>query len=147
MAVNKVRPSTIWAIVSKASNLRSREEKIDFLRENNSLALRDVLKGAYDDAIQFILPEGTPPYEKGDERAPAATLMKTSKQFRYFVSGGPGESLPKAKIETMFIGMLEGLHPDDAELIILMKEKQLHERFKGLTKKIVADAFPGLISK
>ncbi len=147
MAVNKVKITTINSIISRASNLKTREEKIDYLRECNSLALRDVLKGSYDDSIQFILPEGEPPFEKADANRPPSSLLKMSKQFRFFVSGGPGERLPLAKIENMFITVLQSIHPDDAQLVILMKDKKVAERYKGLTKKIVSDAFPGLISK
>jgi hypothetical protein len=45
----------------------------------------------------------------------------------------------------MFIKILEGIHPDDAALVIKMKDKELEGVYKGITKKLVQEAFPGLI--
>jgi hypothetical protein len=43
--------------------------------------------------------------------------------------------------------MLEGLHPAEAQILIWMKDKDLGSKYKGLTKKLVIDAFPGLIEE
>jgi hypothetical protein len=51
------------------------------------------------------------------------------------------------KVESMFIKVLEAIHPKDAEVVIAMKDKKFNGKYKGLTKKLVSDAFPGLISK
>ena len=45
--------------------------------------------------------------------------------------------------ETMFIQMLEGLHPDEAKIICLVKDKNLTQKYK-LTQDIVAEAFPDI---
>ena len=45
--------------------------------------------------------------------------------------------------ETMFIQMLEGLHPDEAKIICLVKDKNLTEKYK-ITKDMVAEAFPDI---
>ena len=56
---------------------------------------------------------------------------------------------PKAtpKIEQIFVGMLESLHPEEAMIVLYMKDKDLGGRYKGLTKKLASDAFPGLINQ
>ncbi len=46
--------------------------------------------------------------------------------------------------ETMFIQILEGLHPLEAELLILVKDKKLSTKYK-ITKEIVAEAYPDII--
>jgi hypothetical protein len=69
-------------------------------------------------------------------------LLREHKQFKYFLKGGPGDKLPAYKRESIFIGILEGVHPKDAELVIGMINK---ETPKGLTKPIVEEAFPGLL--
>ena len=51
------------------------------------------------------------------------------------------EQLSKTKKETMFIQMLEGLHADDAKLMIAVKEKELNTVYKGLTDAVVKEAF------
>ena len=43
----------------------------------------------------------------------------------------------------MFIQMLEGLHPEEAKIICLVKDKKLTEKYK-LTQDIVAEAFPDI---
>jgi hypothetical protein len=147
MAVNKRRGATLHEIFTEVANAKTREDKVEVLRSHNELYVRDVLKGAYDDTIQFILPKGTPPYEEAPEKNPPTHLKRMTKRFKYFVQGGPGESLPKVKIESMFIAVLEGIHPDDAKIICMMKDKELAGKYKGLTKKVAAEAFPGLIAK
>lgn len=145
MPVNKMTNPTLHEILSRAGEAQTRVEKIEVLREYNTLALRDVLKGAYDDSIQFIVPKGEAPYTPAKPESVPTSLRKQSSKFRYFVKGGPGEQLPKIKVEAMFIKVLEGIHPDDAKLIIKMKDKELDGVYKGITKKLVMEAFPGLI--
>lgn len=147
MPVNKRKGATLHEIFTEVGKAPTREDKIDVLRSYNELYVRDVLKGAYDDSIQFILPKGEPPYEKAPEKNPPAHLKRMTKQFKYFVKGGPGENLPSLKVESMFIRVLESIHPDDAKLVILMKDKDLAGKYKGLTKKLASEAFPGLIAK
>jgi hypothetical protein len=150
MAVNKIKNLTVYEMLKNVAAMRSKEDKINLLREYNVLAVRDVLKGAFDDTIIFIIPEGTPPYKKVEgDRRPSSSLHKLSKQFRYFVSGGPGERMPSVKVEQMFIRLLESIPAEDAEVVLAMKDKKLSEMFSktAITKKMVSEAFPGLISK
>ena len=146
MAVNKIKNMRVDDILDRVSSAKTRKEKIEVLQTYNNRGLRDVLKGAFDDTIQFNLPEGEPPYEKGSEKTYATTLMKQSKKFSYFVKT---ESKPTAgaKVETIFIKMLESLHPNEAQIVVWMKDKDLSGKYKGLTKKLVTDAFPGLIAE
>jgi hypothetical protein len=147
MAVNKPKNLTIHEILTRVSTRQTKEERIEVLKQHNCLALRDILKGGFDDTIEFILPEGVPPYEPSPEENPPSTLHKVSKNFRYFAVGGPGERLPKARVEQMLIRMLEVIHPKDAELVIAVKDKQLAGRYRGLSKKLVQETFPTLIAK
>ena len=145
MAVNKLSNRTIHAILRKVCNARTKAEKVQILKENNCLALRDILKGSFDDQIQFLLPEGTPPYEECKEGAAPSTLHRMSKRFRYFAVGGPGERVLKAKVERMFIEVLESIPAEDAELVIAMKDKKVKDKYKALTKPIIEEAFPNLL--
>ena len=69
-------------------------------------------------------------------------LTRENKQFAYFVKGGKGDKLPAFKRENIFIGLIEGVHPEDAKLIIAMINK---EKPAGLSRPIVEEAFPGLL--
>ena len=48
------------------------------------------------------------------------------------------------KRESIFIGLLEGIHPADAEVVLDMIAKKPP---KGITKKLAEEAFSGLLSK
>lgn len=147
MAVNKIKNYRIDEILVKVGSAKTKAEKIAILQDYNTLALRNVLKGNFDDSIQFLLPEGSPPFKEAKEHIAPSSLRKQSPKFRYFVKGGPGESMPKLKVEGMFIKLLEAIPPGEAKVVILMKDKKLTEQFKGITKKMVEEAFPGLIVK
>ena len=58
------------------------------------------------------------------------------KKFQYFVT----EQIPVARRETMWIEMLEGMHPKEAQMIDLIKDKK--NPFPNLTKEIASEAFP-----
>jgi len=129
-------------ILTKVNNAKDKSKKIAVLKENDSVPLRQVLKGAFDPNIKWDLPEGTPPYKEND--APAGTehttLYTEARRLWHFVEGAD-QKLSKTKKETMFIQMLEGLHADDAKLMIAVKEKELNTVYKGLTDAVVKEAF------
>ena len=129
-------------ILIKVNNAKDKPKKIEVLKQNDSLPLRQVLKGAFDPKIEWDLPPGNPPYEVNE--APAGTehttLYTEAKKLWHFVKGAD-EQLSKTKKEMMFIQMLEGLHKDDAELMVAVKEKELNKRYKGLTDAVVKEAF------
>lgn len=137
----------IHEVLQKVSEEKNRAKKIQILKENNTLALRNVLRGSFDDSLEFILPKGVPPYKSDDapEGYTRTKLQHVSKNFAYFVKGGPGEQLPAYKRERLYIEILEGVHPKEAEIVIAMKEKALDKLYKGITKKLVQEAFPGLV--
>lgn len=134
-------------IFDKLAETKARKDKIQVLHDNNSLVLRDVLRGTFDETVQWNLPEGAPPFERDD--APIgynhSNIIKQGKKLAYFAKGGPGDRLPQYKRERMFIECLEAVHPKDADILIWMKDKQLGKHYKGLTKKLVQEAFPKLI--
>ena len=129
-------------ILVKVNNAKDKSKKIEVLREHDSVPLRQVLKGAFDPKIKWDLPEGTPPYKEND--APAGTehttLHTEARRLWYFVEGA-NDKLTKSKKEMMFIQMLEGLHKDDAALMVAVKDKALNKKYKGLTDAVVKEAF------
>ena len=129
-------------ILTKVNNAKDKPKKIEVLKTNDSVPWRQILKGAFDPKIEWDLPEGTPPYKEND--APAGTehttLYTEARKLWHFVKGADPK-LSKTKKEMMFIQLLEGLHKDDAELMIAVKEKELNKRYKGLTDAVVKEAF------
>lgn len=129
-------------VLTKVNNAKDKPKKIAVLKQYNSVALRQILKGAFDPKIEWDLPEGTPPYMANE--APAGTehttLLGEAKKLWRFVEGAE-KDLSKPQKETMFIQMLEALHQDDAKVMIAVKDKTLHRSFKGLSGAVVREAF------
>tara|TARA_Y100000114_G_C11744008_1_gene320585 strand:+ start:882 stop:1295 length:414 start_codon:yes stop_codon:yes gene_type:complete len=132
----------VYEILERVCKARHKSDKVKILKENETWALKDVIKGSMDKNIKWNLPTGTPPYTAYDEHNHPANLQRENKNFSYFVKGGKGDKLPAYKREKIFLGMLESVHPKDAELLIDMINKKTPE---GLSKPIVDEAFPGLL--
>ena len=129
-------------ILTKINNAKDKPKKIAILREHASAPLKQVLKGAFDPNIVWDLPAGDPPFMANE--APIGTehglLRNEAKRLWHFVKGADAET-SKTQKETMFIQMLEGLHQDEAALLLGMKNKSLNKMYKGLTESVVKEAF------
>mgnify|MGYP006092643247 CR=1 FL=1 len=130
----------IYEVLDLAAKKRHKEQKIEVLQANESWALKDVLRGTYDITVRWNLPVGAPPYTANSEHSYPTTLLRQNVQFQYFAVGGP--DMPSFKREKIFLSILEGVHPKDAEIVINMINKKPIE---GISKPIVEEAFPGLI--
>jgi len=132
----------ISEIFQKASNAKTKAEKIKILQDNNTQALRSLLIWNYDESVISLVPEGEVPYRANE--APAGTehtvLEKEARKLYYFIKGGDN-TLKQFKREQMFIQMLEGLHASEAELLVLVKDKQLQKKYR-ITRAVVEEAFP-----
>lgn len=135
-------------MLEAVAKAESRKEKLELLKQFNCLELRDILKGAFDDTIEFILPKGVPPINEDEKKNYDKTrLLSETKKFRYFVKGGPGDQVNRVRREKMFIDILYRVDSKEIPLICHMKDKTLDGVYKGVTKKLVQEAFPGLIVK
>lgn len=135
----------IFEVIEQAIAAKGKAAKIKVLQENETWALKDLLRGTYDDIVVWNLPDGDPPFEKPDEHNAPANLHRTHKDFTYFVKGGKGDDMRPHKREIMFIRMLEALPPQESALLLLMKSKT--PLGPGLTKKLIKEAYPDLITK
>ena len=71
------------------------------------------------------------------------TIRREARNFYRFVRGGQ-DSLSNLRRETMFINVLTGLHPLEAEILVLVKDGKLEERYK-ISKDVVSAAFPDIV--
>lgn len=133
----------ISEIFKKVSEVKTEQEKIAVLRQNQCPALFTVLQGAFSDSIQWLLPEGDPPY-KPNELVDLHNVFHTEAKKMYLFIRGGHPSLNQTKRETLFIEMLERLNPDDAKIILKIKDKQSPS--PDITKALVQQAFPGLVN-
>ena len=136
------RVTLMSEIFLKINNAKDKPKKIEILKQYESKPLKMILKGAFDPKIEWDLPEGTPPYIEND--VPAGTehtlLQNEAKRLWHFVKGAD-PATNKLQKETMFIQMLEGLHKDEAKVLLDVKNNTLNKTYKGLTGDMVKEAF------
>jgi hypothetical protein len=133
---------SVAEILKKASEITDENQRIDWLRKNNSVALESMLRGAYDPKIIWLLPEGAPPYKANDLVDQQHRLYAEARKLYLFIEGG-NPNLKQLRREALFIELLETVDPDDAKLLLAVKEK--HIPYPGVTKEVVAKAFPNIL--
>ena len=129
-------------VLKKVHNAKTKEKKIELLREHDCEPLRMVIKSSFDPNIKWKLPVGEVPYiaNEAEEGTEHTVLRKEARKLFNFIEGG-NDSLAGFKRENMFVQMLEGLHKSEADLVINAKDKKLHQVYKGLSKDVVKEAF------
>ena len=136
---------TFDSIFKRVEEAKTKQEKIQILKQNSSPVLKQILGLTYDPRVNWLLPEGTPPYTPLPENADAEiTLQYASRQFYLFIEGNSEtqRNLKPIKRESLFIQLLESVNPAEVKVLLGMKERKLP--YKGVTRKLVAEAFPNL---
>ena len=137
-------PKAIYEILEETSKKKSQKDKVSYLQQfadNN--VLQTILAGAFYPNIKWALPPGTPPYKPCDPVNAEGFLYAEAKRLYIFCEGG--SQIPNLRRETLFIEFLESIHPEDAKVILAMKDKKLP--YDGVTLAVVKKAFPGLIDE
>jgi len=161
----------LFEIFDLCSRQRSKAKKVEVLQKYGSPAVKSVLIWNFDETVLSALPEGDVPYAEPEEQLkyegslsekiavesrtmyqdgsfslgtsdPGAktTITAQAKNLYHFIVGGNG-GLSSMRRESMFINLLQSLHPLEAEIICLVKDGRLGEQYK-ITQEIVAEAFP-----
>ena len=130
-------------IATKVNNAKDKPRKLKVLKDHDSVALRQILKGAFDPKIEWLLPKGDDiPFNKND--APIGTehtiLSQEAKRLYLFTKGGDN-TLSQTKRETLFIQMLEGLSAEEADFLVAVVNKKVNNKYKGFTANLVKEAF------
>jgi hypothetical protein len=136
---------TFHDIFTEVGKATKKADKIAILHKNSSAALKQILGMTYDPRVNWLLPEGEPPYKPLVKSADQETgLLQETRRLYLFVEGDSDvqRNLTQTRREQLFVGMLESIDPDDAKVLLAMKEGKLP--YKGLTRNLVADAFPNL---
>jgi len=134
----------VHEILELASKQRSKAKKVEILQEYSNDALKTLFIWNFDDTVISMVPEGEVPYKENE--VPVGTdhtsLRKEYKHLYNFVKGG-NDGLSSLRRETMFIQILEGLHPEEAKILCLVKDKRLSEQYK-ITYDVVREAYPDI---
>jgi len=134
------------SILEQAAEQTARKDKIEYLRRNANPSLLVILRHMFDPNIKFQLPEGDPPFNEfeGLRGEADSRLYQELRKLYLFVEGGHS-TLHQLRRETLFIELLESIAPEDAKMLLAMKDKKPYPGKKGLTKKLIVEAFPDLI--
>ena len=129
-------------ILTRLGKIKSKKDKVLFLKQHNTDALRMIIKSSFDPKVKWALPYGEVPFIPND--APEGTehnvLSYEARKLYHYIEGG-NPQLSQNKREMMFVQLLEGLHPDEAEIVVAAKDKVLHQKYKGLSVNVVKEAF------
>ena len=162
----------VYEVFDAASKQRSNGKKVEVLQRYADPSLKAVLIWNFDESITSLLPPGEVPYGSnledemstgtlsgrindavdkmkemgssslGSQDQGRTTIRKEYRQFYNFIKGG-NNALSSLRRETMFINILQGLHPLEAEILILVKDKDLESKYK-ISKDIISQAYPDI---
>ena len=159
-----------FEVLHLASKQRSKAKKVEVLKRYEDPSLKAIFIWNFDESIISVLPDGEVPYTGYDDQTTYSgtlttkiseevrkmhetgsfsigatdkeghtTIRREYKNFYHFIKGG-NDSLNNIRRETMFINILEGLHPLEAEIITLIKDKNLETKYK-IPKEVVSEAY------
>ena len=161
-----------FEVLSLTSKQKSNAKKVEILRTYEDLSIKTILIWNFDESVISLLPQGDVPYastgeqnsfngtltEKiedavykmkelnssslGSSDQGKSSIRKEYHMFYNFIKGG-NDGLSSLRRETMFINILQGLHPLEAEILCLVKDKKLQTKYK-ITKEIVSEAYPDI---
>ena len=132
----------IAEILQKVSKQKTKKDKMSMLLKlkDSTPHIFTILKYIFKQSILWDLPEGNPPYKPQPKEADLQNVLYSDfRRVKIFMKGEYPQMKPM-KREILFIEFLESLDPDDAKLIISMKDKK--SPYKGLTKKLICDTYP-----
>ena len=135
----------IHEIFELVSEQRTKAKRVEILKEYRDDSVTAVLIWNFDDRVQSAVPEGEVPYNPNE--VPVGTdhtsLRREWKTLYHFIKGG-NDTLSSLRRESMFIQLLEGLHPREAEIICLIKDKDLESAYPKVTLDVVQQAYPDI---
>lgn len=162
----------MFEVLQIVNKQRTNTRKVEALKKFEHASLKSIFIWNFDETVVSVLPPGDVPYNNLDEQNSfsgtlsskiddavskmqelgsnslgsqdqgRSSIRKEYQKLYNFVRGG-NDGLSSIRRETMFINLLQGLHPLEAEILILTKDKKLGDKYK-LTKEIVAEAYPDI---
>ena len=130
-------------IVNKACDLKTKEEKVEWLKQNDKPQVRQILSFMYDkENYKSLLPDTPPPYTPSEFPDSRGMMYREVRKLKYFYENPEMGNVDIIRREALFIQLLESIHEEDARLICdMIKQKPL----KGLTAAVINQAYDGLL--
>ena len=164
----------VFEVLDIVSKQKSKVKKIELLKKYDEFHLRSLLLWNFDTTIESVLPDGDVPYQSYDDQNTYSgtlstkmkediramhetgsfsmgvsdtqgrtTIRREIKNFYHFVRGG-NDGMNNMRRESMFINILQGLHPLEAEIVCLVKDGKLSDKY-NITREIVEEAYPDIL--
>ena len=162
-----------FEVLDLVSKQRSAVKKVEALKKHEHVSLKMLFIWNFDESVISVLPPGEVPFSSYEEQTTSSgtlskkidlatrkmyetgsfsigtsdqqgrtTIRRECKNFYHFIKGG-NDAMNGIRRESMFINLLQGLHPLEAELLCLVKDKDLESKYK-ITKDIVSQAYPDI---
>ena len=170
---NLPRKPFVFEVLDLVSKQKTKAKKIEVLKKYDEFHLRTIFLWNFDEVIESVLPDGDVPYQSYDDQNSYSgslstkikedirsmydtgsfsmgvsdqqgrtTIRRECKNFYHFVKGG-NDGMNNMRRESMYINILQGLHPLEAEILVLVKDKKLTDKYK-ITREIVEEAYPDI---
>ena len=145
-AATKKLPSNPFMneILELVSEQKTDAKKVALLKEYECDALKSLFIWNFDESVISLLPPGTVPYKPNENPLGTdhSSLRREQRNLYMFVKGG-NDALSTIRRETIFIQMLEGLHPKEADIVIAVKDKNLEDMY-DVPFEVVEEAYPDI---
>ena len=161
----------VFEVLDLASQQKSSAKTVEALKQYEHDCVKMIMVWNFDSSVISLLPEGEVPYGEtqnqtvykgslsenlareaaGGESATGqdldgrgrTSLRREYQNLYHYVKGG-NDTLTTTRREMMFINLLQGLHPREAEVIVLTKDKKLGDKYK-ITLDQVKEAYPDIV--
>ena len=164
----------VFEVLDLVSKQKTKAKKVQVLKKYDEFHLRSLFLWNFDTTIESALPDGDVPYQSYDDQNTYSgtlttkmqediramhdtgsfsmgvsdtqgrtTIRREIKNFYHFVKGG-NDGMNNMRRESMFINILQGLHPLEAEIVCLVKDGNLSDKYK-ITREIVEEAYPDIL--
>ncbi len=162
-----------FEVLDLVSKQPSAAKKVEALKKHEHVSLKMLFIWNFDESVVSVLPPGEVPFSSYEEQTTSSgtlskkidlatrkmyetgsfsigtsdqqgrtTIRRECKNFYHFIKGG-NDAMNSIRRESMFINLLQGLHPLEAEILCLVKDKCLSDKYK-ITKEQVAQAYPDI---
>ena len=164
----------VFEVLDLVSKQKTKAKKVQVLKKYDEFHLRSLFLWNFDTTIESALPDGDVPYQSYDDQNTYSgtlttkmkediramhetgsfsmgvsdtqgrtTIRREIKNFYHFVKGG-NDGMNNMRRESMFINILQGLHPLEAEIVCLVKDGNLSDKY-NITREIVEEAYPDIL--
>ena len=140
-----MRTKSIPEILKECEELASSEDRVKYLKNNDSRTLRQVIYSAFHPDVDFVFPTTRPDFtvNPGPVGVCESHLYREAKKLKYFIKNLTNPNTKIYKLENIFIQMLEALHETESELLLqICVDRNLQTKLKY---EEVQRAFPDML--